>query len=455
MLLPETGTRSRPRPVVSRLHGWGRGAPVSAVTLSLDAVDAVEEVLGTDGLRADYGGVIVRGAGRSYGDAAQLDGGLVLRLDSLRRVELDERAGTVFAEAGATIGQLLETVVPRGWIVPVVPGTQHVSVGGAIASDIHGKNHGIDGTFGRHVVEIELIDAAGRRRTLRAGEPDRLFEATLGGMGLTGAIVSARIALRRVEGLLLSVDTDRATSLDHVLGLLSGPGGRHRVAWLDLLSRRPRGVVTRAEHLTSSETNGATVRARAEVPTWWPEAALQPAGVRGFNELRFRRSPRRRRGAIERFGSHMFPLDGLACWPRLYGPAGFLQYQFVVPFGQEAALESVIALLRSDGVPVYLAVLKDFGAANTAPLSFPLAGWTLALDIPRSVPGLDAVLDRCDERVVAAGGRVYLSKDARLRPDVLDAMYPELGQWRAIRDAVDPERLWCSDLSRRTQLVGE
>jgi decaprenylphospho-beta-D-ribofuranose 2-oxidase len=404
-------------------------------------------------------GAIARGMGRSYGDAAQLEGGLVLQTTQLKRFELEPERGTVTAEAGVTIGELLDRVVPAGWMVPVVPGTQHVSVGGAIASDIHGKNHGTAGTFGTHVEALGLLSADGEMLELAPGVDDPLFAATLGGMGLTGVILWARIRLRPVSSPWLSVDADRVDSLEDALAALSAAGGPHRVAWLDLLSSRPaRGVVTRAEHLAAADApvgrhGSATVEGRATVPSGWPGGLLRPATVRVFNELRFRRSPRSERGLVQSIGEHMFPLDALAAWPRLYGRRGFVQYQLVVPYGAEGVLETVIELLRRSAVPCYLSVLKDFGEANSAPLSFPIAGWTLTLDLPRAAQGLDALLDRFDQLVAEAGGRVYLSKDARMRPDALAAMYPRLEEWREVRAGADPDQVWRSDLAERTGLV--
>ena len=442
----------------ARVCGWGGGAGASVTAVRPARVDQFPAALEWCRARGQAdAGAIARGMGRSYGDAAQLTGGLVLDTARLKGFELDAERGTVTAEAGVTLAELLDDTVPAGWMVPVVPGTQHVSVGGAIASDIHGKNHGTAGTFGSHVEALGLLTADGDVLELDAEDP--IFAATLGGMGLTGVILWARIRLRAVSSPWLSVDADRVDSLDGALAALRAPGGPHRVAWLDLLGPRSgRGVVTRAEHLGAADapagrTGAPTVAGRATVPASWPGGVLRPMTVRAFNELRFRRSPRRARGVIESIGAHMFPLDALGSWPRLYGPQGFVQYQLVVPYGAERVLEEVIEGLRRTRVPCYLAVLKDFGEANDAPLSFPIAGWTLALDIPRAAPGLDALLDRFDERVVGAGGRVYLSKDARIRPDALSAMYPRLEEWRQTRDSVDPQQLWRSDLAERTRLV--
>jgi decaprenylphospho-beta-D-ribofuranose 2-oxidase len=446
------------RPEHARLQGWGGGPGAGGWRVLAERDESLRA--GLELYRARPGawtGVLARGMGRSYGDAAQLDGGLVLETGRLRGFELDREAGTVTARAGVTIGELLSVLVPAGWMVPVVPGTQHVSVGGALASDIHGKNHGAAGTFGSHVAAIGLLTAAGS--VLELTPDDDVFGATLGGMGLTGVILWARVRLAPVSSPFLAVDTDRVADLDQALGALRAPGGPYRVAWLDLLGPRPgRGVVTRAEHLPATAVppgrrGSATVSSRATVPERWPSGVLRPATVRAFNELRFRGAPARERGRVESIGQHMFPLDALDAWPRLYGRPGFVQYQLVVPYGAEAVLEAVLDELRRASVPCYLAVLKDFGEANGAPLSFPIAGWTLALDLPRAATGLGPALERCDALVAQAGGRVYLSKDARLRPDALRAMYPRLEEWRAVRDRVDPEFVWRSDLAVRTGLV--
>ena len=446
-----------PPTIPTSLTGWGGGPGVAARILRPREEEAL--IRAVSALRAAPGqGAIPRGMGRSYGDAAQLAGGVVLDTSQLKDFSLDTETGVVVAQAGVTLGELLAEVVPAGWMVPVVPGTQHVTVAGAIASDIHGKNHGTAGTFGSYVRSLGLLTAAGETVTLGRGEDDEALLATIGGMGLTGVILWAEVALAPVQSALLSVDVDRVDDLDAALEVLSEPGGPHRVAWVDLLGRRPwRGIVTRAEHAAGQGrpdgAAGATVPARARVPAGFPAGLLHPATVLAQNELRLRLAPRRERGRLERLGAHMFPLDGLEAWPHLYGPGGFVQYQLVVPRGAEAVLSQTAERLRRARVPCYLAVLKDFGPANDAPLSFPFAGWTLALDLPRSADNLLPVLDELDELVGQAGGRVYLTKDSRLRPETVAAMYPRLAEWRQARDQLDPEGLWRSDLSERTHLV--
>ena len=433
----------------AEVAGWG-GGPSAAVTLVRpEGLDQARDAIRSS--TASARGAIARGLGRSYGDAAQLADGLVIDTRGLLGVSLDRSNGTVTAQAGVTIGELLGALVPSGWMVPVVPGTQHVTVGGAIASDIHGKNHGAAGTFSRHVEALSLLISAGEVLQLTPG--DELFAATVGGMGLTGVIVSARIKLLPISGPLLAVDTDRVDSLDDALAALRAPGGPYRVAWLDLLGGRPgRGIVTRAEHAEGGD-GSATVKARATVPRRWAAGALRPSTVRAYNALRFSHAPRSERGKPEAIARHMFPLDALDSWPRLYGRAGLLQYQLVVPTGAESVLAKVIDRLRHSRVPCYLAVLKDFGRAGPAPLSFPIEGWTLALDLPGGTDDVELLLDGYDELVAEAGGRVYLTKDARLKQAALDAMYPRLDEWRAAREQADPGRLWRSDLALRVGLL--
>ena len=469
--------RSPARPLAERspveqswqlLTGWGRTAPSLAelVTLPGDEPERFLEAL----LDEPAGGTVVRGLGRSYGDAAQVAGGRVLSTQRLNRlVRLDGREGVVEVEAGMSLDTLLRHLVPLGWFVPVTPGTRHVTIGGAIASDIHGKNHHVDGGFGSAVRSLRLASPTGVR-TLAPGASDaadrEAFWATVGGMGLTGVILAATLSLIPVETASIRVDTERANDFDDLLARLeSDQSYRYSVAWVDCLARGRqlgRAVLTRGDHARRDELPARLARSpldfaprsRLHAPPGAPRGLLNRATVAAFNEAWFRRAPRRELGRIEPLSTFFHPLDGVEGWNRLYGPTGFLQYQLVVPLGTEAVLRRVLERLAESRAASFLAVLKRFGPADPAPLSFPLAGWTLALDLPGGRAGLAPVLDELDELVTAAGGRIYLAKDSRLAPRLLPAQYPRLEEWRAVRQRLDPRNVLCSDLCRRLDLAG-
>jgi len=447
------------------LTGWGRTAPTRALIERPISDHGVEVVLAGSGPR----GVIPRGMGRSYGDAAQNAGGLVVSTQGLPgTVELDSARGRARVSAGTSLGRLIEHVLPRGWFPGVVPGTQFVSIGGAIASDVHGKNHHRDGSFCEHVREIELAVPRGGRMTLAPnGSDSDAFWATAGGMGLTGVTLAAELQLRPVSSGYMRVDTTRTADLEQSMRVLADADAtaRYTVAWVDLLARGGalgRGIITAGEHAMPGELDDAgdapgvvvpSNRRLASVPVVPVRTGvLHPGAMRLFNELYFRRAPAEPSRGIEPIWGYFFPLDAVGDWNRLYGRAGMLQYQFVIPDAAADLLIPMVERLVADGVPIYLAVLKRLRDVS-GPLGFPIRGWTLALDIPAGVSGLGAALDRLDTAVADCGGRVYLAKDARLRAELLPVMYPRLDEWRMVRDRLDPGRLMRSDLDRRLSLV--
>ncbi|GAB2860990.1 FAD-binding oxidoreductase [Streptomyces deserti] len=442
--------------------GWGRTAPTSARLIRPRTYEEAAAAVRDCGAR----GGIPRGLGRAYGDAAQNAGGAVLDMTGLDRIHaIDADGGTVLCDAGVSLHRLMEVLLPLGWFVPVTPGTRYVTVGGAIGADIHGKNHHVSGSFSRHVLSLELLTADGAIRTVRPGTP--LFDATAGGMGLTGVILTATVRLQPVETSLMSVDTERATDLDDLMARLAATDHRYRysVAWIDLLARGAatgRAVLTRGDHAPLGALPKGTRAWRAPLafrtprfpaaPAFLPEGLLTRTTVGLFNELWYRKAPRARTGELQQIPAFFHPLDGVPHWNRIYGRAGFVQYQFVVGHGREDALHRIVRRISERRCPSFLAVLKRFGEADPGWLSFPVPGWTLALDIPANLPGLGAFLDELDEEVAAAGGRVYLAKDSRLRPELLAAMYPRLDDFRALRAELDPRGVFMSDLARRLTL---
>lgn len=440
------------------LTGWGRTAPSTAVVRSAKSSDDIREAI----VSASGRGVLARGLGRSYGDAAQSGGATVLDLSAMDRVELDVTTGTATVGAGVSLDAVMRALIPHGWFVPVTPGTRMVTVGGAIAADVHGKNHHRDGTFGSHVQSMTLVDGRGEVRILDQVSTPTEFWTTVGGMGLTGIITEATFDLIPITSSRISVDTVRTRDLDHVMDLmLTGDDAyRYSVAWVDSVHPSGRGVLTRGDHADAEQLTGAAAqdpltfdpKVLATAPPLIPNGLVNPLTMRAFNEAWFRKAPKRRDGELQHIAEFFHPLDIVQDWNRAYGPQGFLQYQFAVPDDAGHLVGAALAALRGVGALSALTVLKRFGAANPGPLSFPQPGWTLAVDVPAGVDGLGPVLDRLDEQVLAAGGRLYLAKDSRMSPAMMAASYPRLAEWQRQRDTMDPDGVFTSDLARRLSL---
>jgi decaprenylphospho-beta-D-ribofuranose 2-oxidase len=444
------------------LTGWGRISPTWARVAEPGDTDQVEALL----KGAPERGVIARGLGRSYNNAAQNDGGLVIKTTLLNRITgIDAAAGEVVCEAGVSLQQLMIAALPYGWFVPVSPGTRQVTIGGAIAADVHGKNHHRAGSFAGHVRWFDLVLPSGEQVHVSPDDNPKLFWATAGGMGLTGVILRAAIQLTRVETARVKVDTVRAADLDEAMACLTEADGRYgyTVAWLDCLARGKhlgRAVITNGDFASPADLPAAQQRdalafrpaTLLRAPRACPPGLMNRYTIALFNEAWYRKAPRRRDGEIQTIGTFFHPLDGIRNWNTIYGPRGFRQYQFVVPFGAEQTLRRSLELISRAGAPSFVTVLKRFGPADDGYLSFPAPGWTLALDFPAGTPGLAGLLNRLDEGIITVGGRVYLAKDSRVSPESFEAMYPRLAEFRALRADIDPDALLVSDLARRLGL---
>lgn len=454
--------------VAERLSGWGRYPRVE--TRRIDAADAAEvarAVLAEPSL-------IARGNGRSYGDAALNPAATLSLLPSRRILAFDAARGTVTCEAGLLLGELIAAVLPRGWFPPVSPGTRFVTIGGMIAADVHGKNHHGAGSFGAHVERLSLVLADGSRVDCSRTERPGLFLATLGGMGLTGVITEASFRLLPVETGMIRQRTLRAGSLAEIMALFDAArDATYSVAWIDALAgggRLGRSVLFLGEHVRRAELAGDALlrppRApRLAVPFDFPGWALNRASISLFNALYHARN--RPGEALVGYEGYFYPLDAILGWNRVYGAAGFMQFQCVLPRAASAA--GMTALLRraaAAGSASPLAVLKLFGPGERIRgdgvggggiggggglLSFPMEGFTLAFDV-RATQASFRLLAECDAIVADHGGRVYLAKDACATPALLPRFYPRLDEFRALRARIDPLGRFASVQSRRLGL---
>jgi decaprenylphospho-beta-D-ribofuranose 2-oxidase len=439
------------------LTGWGRTAPSRSLIVGPGEPERLQELLAARPAR----GVVGRGAGRSYGDAAQnLDGYVVVPV-TRPGIELDVTAGTLRASASTSFADILARTVPEGFILPVLPGTRHLTIGGAVAADVHGKNQRRDGSIAAWIDELELLDGRGDLRVLTPGGDPAAFQATVGGMGLTGIILTVKLRLLRVGSAVMRVTSRRLGDLDALLAALDAAGSRYSVAWVDTTASGRslgRGVLDTGDHLASPdprlEPEGPRYRApRGRRAPSAPFCAVTPWTARGFNSLWFRKAPREHSG-VTSLASYFHRLDAIEGWNRALGPRGLIQYQFVVPEGHEEVIGRALETVQRFRCAPFLGTLKRFGPASGGGLSFPMPGWSLAIDMPAGNPALVLALEELDRDVSRAGGRVYLAKDARLGRQAFDRMYPAVPAWRGIRAQLDPHGVFQSDLGRRLGLCG-
>lgn len=384
--------------------------------------------------------------------------------DRIRAIDLD--TGVVDVEAGVSLASVMRSVVPLGYWVPVLPGTRYVTVGGAIASDIHGKNHHSSGSFGNHVVSIDIMYADGTIETLLPTGPNAdVFWATIGGMGLTGIILRAKIRLKATESAFFLVDQERTRSLEETMERLtdgSDESYEYSVAVPDTISTDhrlgraifSRGSLARVDDLPEKLRQRALVfkpKQRLSLPEWFPGGVANHRTFRVASSV-FHRIQREQTSAIQSLTRFYHPLDLVGHWNRAYGRNGFLQYQFSVPYGAEDQMALIIERIARSGHRSFLNVFKRMGDSNRAPLSWPHPGLMLSLDF-LPTRNLDPFLDSLDDAVVEAGGRLYFAKDSRMKPHHVPTMYPRLSEWKAIRTRVDPDGVFSSDLARRLELV--
>jgi decaprenylphospho-beta-D-ribofuranose 2-oxidase len=415
--------------------------------------ERMPEAIARIGTPATHTGIVIHGAGRSYGDCALNSGGAALLTGRLDRIlAFEPESGLLQVEPGVTFRRLLEVFLPRGFLAPVTPGTGFATVGGAVANDVHGKNHEKSGSFAQHVCELDLVTPDGECRTITP-ESD-VFRATAGGMGLTGLITRIAFRMIRVPGPTLRVRERRAKDLDDFLHAMEDEAGAtYSVGWIDGAAsgaRLGRGILQTAE----PEPGGQLVLPRKSfaVPVDFPHFVLSPMSIRLFNTAYYHRVPARGRTRLTGYATFLYPLDAIRQWNRLYGRAGFQQFQCVVPFDRgDAALRALLDVIAASRRASFLAVLKRMGPGRAGFLSFPMAGYTLALDFPQR-PGVAELYAQLCRITMDFGGRIYLAKDALLDAEMFRRMYGQFPDFARTRVAIDPAGSLQSDMCRRLRL---
>ncbi|MGK2881867.1 MAG: FAD-binding protein [Mycobacterium sp.] len=449
-----------------RLTGWGRTAPTVAQVLSTPDAEVIAKAVAqvaNDGAR----GVIARGLGRSYGDNACNGGGLVIDMTPLNRIHtIDADDAVVDVDGGVNLDQLMKAALPLGLWVPVLPGTRQVTIGGAIACDIHGKNHHSAGSFGDHVRSMELLTADGSIHHLTPdGTGSELFWATVGGNGLTGIILRAVIKMTPTETAYFIADGDVTAGLDETVTFHrdgSETNYTYSSAWFDAISGPPRlgraaisrGSLAKLDQLPAKLQKDPLkfdAPQLLSLPDVFPNGLANKYTFGPIGELWYRKSGTYR-GKVQNLTQFYHPLDMFGEWNRAYGSAGFLQYQFVVPTEAVDEFKAIIVDIQRSGHYSFLNVFKLFGPGNKAPLSFPIRGWNVCVDFPIKA-GLSAFVGELDCRVLEFGGRLYTAKDSRTTADTFHAMYPRIDEWIAVRRKVDPTGVFASDMARRLELL--
>jgi decaprenylphospho-beta-D-ribofuranose 2-oxidase len=431
-----------------KIYGWGRYPTIDAQVLLPQTQSGCVDLLKGNQI------VLPRGMGRSYGDSA--NSSTVIQSDYLDHfIEFNESTGVLTCEAGVSIREILQLIVPKGWFVPVTPGSSFVSLGGAIASDVHGKNHHLSGTFSEHLLSFDLMLGTGEIVSVTKDSYPDLFRATCGGIGLTGMILTASIQLKSIKSSQLRQTTIKASCLEAVCEQFeANHASTYSVAWIDCLAsgkQLGRSLLMLGEHIQDGalELGGGK---SLNMPIDMPSSILNHYSIKAFNSLYYHRIFSKTRTELVSFESYFYPLDAISHWNRLYGKAGFVQYQFVLPktVGVKG-VKKILEVIVSSGKGSFLAVLKAFGTANQNFLSFPIEGYTLALDFKMSEETAK-LIKLLDSMVVEAGGRIYLTKDALMTEMSFKKTYPQWERFEEVRAKYGAVGKFASSQSKRLGL---
>ena len=433
------------------ITNWNNYPVVEASELSFDYGKEIASKLSPSS--------IPHGNGRCYGDAS-LSAHVISTLRYDKVLAFDEVNGIITCQSGILLSDLLQIIVPRGWFLPVTPGTKFITVGGAVASDVHGKNHHVDGSCSRHIVSMSVLTGTGETFVCSSSSHADLFWATCGGMGLTGIILDVKFRLKRINTAFIRQKQIKARNLDEVMALFEeNSNATYSVAWIDCLKSGKgfgRSILILGEHAMSDEVKAERAlvpkeKALFTVPFYFPSFVLNGFSVRTFNALYYAKNYKRVTDSVVHYDGFYYPLDSILSWNKIYGKRGFVQYQFVLPLeASKTGLVDILTRISKRGTGSFLAVLKLFGHQDDL-ISFPMKGYTLALDFPIQ-PGLFEFLDELDNIVASYGGRIYLSKDARMKNEIFWKTYPHAREFKDILQKFDPDNRFVSGLAQRLTL---
>jgi decaprenylphospho-beta-D-ribofuranose 2-oxidase len=438
-----------------RISNWSKYPEIEADYSEFTSTGDLEYIL------AEKKELIVRGNGRSYGDAS-LNDHIISCLSFNKFIDFDKANGIIEVQAGVLLDDILKVTVPAGWFLPVTPGTKFITIAGAVASDVHGKNHHIDGSFSNHIIGITIMLADGQVISCSPNHNADLFWATCGGMGLTGPILSVKFSLKPIKSSFIAKTTIKAESLDEILALFDeSSAATYSVAWIDCLKGGKhfgRSLLMTGEHYDNHDEKIALKKPyklhsdpHLSIPFNFPGFVLNKNSIKLFNMVFYHKLLAKSKQTIDHYDSFFYPLDAILSWNRMYGKRGFAQYQFVVPIEARKGLEVILRKIQERGMGSFLAVLKVFGEQRDL-ISFPMKGYTLALDFAIN-DKLFAFLDELDQIVLDFGGRIYMSKDSRMKKDVFWQGYPRAQEFVEIVKKYNPHGKINSMLSKRLEIL--
>ncbi len=443
-----------------KISDWGNYPVIEAEVASFDSTEKLRNQL------SEPGEVIAFGNGRSYGDSS-LQNRILLTRRFNKFLSFNEQTGELCCQAGVLLSEILDVFVSRGWFLPVTPGTKFITIGGAIASDVHGKNHHVDGSFGHHIISMDVMRNDGSVITCSPTENAEFFKITVGGMGLSGIILNATFRLRKIETAYIREESIRAENLDEIMDAFEASSDwTYSVAWIDCLAKSDalgRSIMMRGEHASVGELVTPAHKQtplnlkkgiQLDVPLHFPNVALNKFTMQAFNFAYYNKCRPGIHPRLVGYNSFFYPLDAIDNWNRIYGKRGFTQYQFVIPksAGREG-LRTILKRISDSGLGSFLAVLKLFGEQENF-MSFPMGGYTLALDFPISLKTMD-LFKELDAMVADYGGRLYLAKDSRMDATMFEKTYPNANEFRqAIAMLNEGETKFGSLQSKRIGITG-